>query len=195
MGLEELLAALEEDAQGEIARVGAEARREAAAIVARAEEEARALEELLVAEAGRAATAESELRLRRARLEAERALRAAREAAFRDLLDGVRGRLAAIRGDEGYAALLQELVGESLAALPAARTVRVDARDEAAAHDALRAHGRQDVAVEVSLSTWGGVEAVSDDGRTVVDTFEERLANGERLLRLRLARLAREAAG
>lgn len=195
MGLEELLAALEGDARDEIARVDAEARREASAIVACAEEEAHGLEELLVAEAEKEATAESELRLRRARLEAERVLRDAREAAFRDLLEGVRRRLAAIRGDETYTTLLPALVRESLVALPGARTLRVDARDEAAAAASLRALGREDVAVEASLSTWGGVEAASNDGRKVVDTLEERLVNGERLLRLRLAGLAREAGG
>ena len=41
--------------------------------------------------------------------------------------------------------------------------------------------------VEPTLDTWGGVELASDDGRTVRNTLEERLANAELLLRERLA--------
>jgi V/A-type H+/Na+-transporting ATPase subunit E len=45
----------------------------------------------------------------------------------------------------------------------------------------------QGLRVEPTLDTWGGVELASNDGRTVRDTLEERLANAELLLRERLA--------
>ena len=44
-----------------------------------------------------------------------------------------------------------------------------------------------DLRIEPTLDTWGGVELASDDGRTIRDTLEERLANAELLLRQRFA--------
>jgi hypothetical protein len=41
--------------------------------------------------------------------------------------------------------------------------------------------------VEPALDTWGGLELVDDDGRLVLNTVEERLANAELLLRRRFA--------
>lgn len=194
MGLDRLLAALEDDALEEIARLEAETRREIETILACAEEDARALEERLVREAEASAAAEAELRLRRARLEADRVRRETRGAAFDDILAVVRERLAAARDAPDYPRVLSALVGEALLALPAGRTLRTDPRDEAVAGEALRLLGRRDVEVAASPPTWGGVELATDDGRTLVNTLEERFANAEPLLRLRLAEVAGEAA-
>ena len=38
-----------------------------------------------------------------------------------------------------------------------------------------------------SLDTWGGLELAGDDGRTIRNTLEERLANADLLLRGRFA--------
>ncbi len=194
MGLDSLLAALEDDALEEIARLEAETRREVETILARAEEDARALEERIVRESAASAAAEAELRLRRARLEADRVRREARGAAFDDVLAAVRGQLAAAREAPDYPRVLRALVGEALLALPAGRTLRTDPRDEVAAGEALRLLGRSDVEVAASARTWGGVELAADDGRTLVNTLEERFANAEPLLRLRLAEVAGETA-
>ena len=45
-----------------------------------------------------------------------------------------------------------------------------------------------DLRVVPTLATWGGVELAGDDGRTVRNTLEERLANADHLLRGRFAR-------
>lgn len=194
MGLDSLLAALEDDAREEIARLEAETRREVETILARAEEVAQALEERLVSESEAAAATEAGLRLRRARLEADRVRREARAAAFDDVLAAVRGRLAAARDAPDYLHVLRALVGEALLALPAGRILRIDPKDEAAAGEALRLLGRGDVEVAAAAPVWGGVELESGDGRTLVNTLEERFANAEPLLRLRLAEIAGEAA-
>ena len=84
-----------------------------------------------------------------------------------------------------YRALLRALIGECLAALPAATVLRVDARDERLAAELL---GELEVEVELQvvadLETAGGVELEHDDGRAVRNTIEERLANAEPTLRL-----------
>ena len=55
-----------------------------------------------------------------------------------------------------------------------ARVLRVDPRDADLAGGV--APGLR---VDATLDTWGGVELASDDGRTVRNTLEERLANAE----------------
>ena len=53
-----------------------------------------------------------------------------------------------------------------------------------------------DLRVDPALDTWGGLELAGDDGRTIRNTLEERLANAEPLLRRRFAqRLARAGRG
>ena len=76
------------------------------------------------------------------------------------------------------------LLAESRAALPAARELRIDRRDADLARPLADGLG-----VELTLDTWGGLELASDDGRTLRNTLEERLANAEPLLRRRFAEL------
>ena len=75
------------------------------------------------------------------------------------------------------------LLAESRAALPSARELRVDPRDADLALPLADGLG-----VESTLETWGGLELASDDGRTIRNTLEERLANAEPLLRRRSRR-------
>jgi vacuolar-type H+-ATPase subunit E/Vma4 len=190
MALADLLRAIEADADAERARADRETALEAAAIVARARREAGALETELAAAPEDEARADAEHRRAGARLDASGEVRAAREDAFASLLDGIRAELAALRGTDAYAARFRALLAESRAALPSACALRVDPRDVELAAPLAR-----DLRVEPLLDTWGGVELTSDDGRTVRNTLEERLANAELLLRYRFAeRLATAAA-
>jgi vacuolar-type H+-ATPase subunit E/Vma4 len=189
MALADLLRAIEADADAERARADREAALEAAAIVERARLEAAELEAGLAAAPESEARADAERARAGARLEASGAVRAAREDAFAALLDGIRAELGALRGSAAYAALFAALLAESRAALPGASTLRVDPRDVDLATPLARG-----LRVEPALDTWGGVELASDDGRTVRNTLEERLANAELLLRYRFAeRLATTA--
>jgi hypothetical protein len=98
------------------------------------------------------------------------------------VLTGVRAEFAGLRTTGAYPDLFRALVAEARAALPAARELRVDQRDLELATP--HAGGLR---LDPTLETWGGVELVSDDGRTVRNTVEERLANAELLLRRRFA--------
>jgi vacuolar-type H+-ATPase subunit E/Vma4 len=184
MALADLLRAIEAEADAERARADRETAAEAAAIVEQAREDAGAIEAALTAAPETEARAEALEMRALARLDASSAVRSASEDAFGSLLTGIRATLAALRGTEAYPALLEALLAESRAALPSARELRVDQRDADLAlplADGLR--------IELTLDTLGGLELASDDGRTIRNTLEERLANAEPLLRTRFAQM------
>ncbi len=182
MALDDLLRAIESDAGEERALADREATADAAAIVARARQEADALEEELTTAPEADAHAEAERDRALARLDATDTVRAAREAAYTSVLDGIRAVLTALRGSSAYAAVFLALLAESRLARPSARELRVDDRDRDLA--AQVADGLQVVA---SLQTWGGVELADAEGRPVGNTLEERLANADMVIRRRFA--------
>jgi vacuolar-type H+-ATPase subunit E/Vma4 len=182
MALADLLQAIEADAAAERARRDRETATEAKAIVEQAREQAYALEAELAAAPEAQARAEAEQALALVRLEVSGAARSARDEAFVSLLAGVRAELAGVRTTDAYPELFRALLAEARAALPAARELRVDGRDLELATPL--AGGLR---LDPTLETSGGVELVSDDGRTVRNTVEERLANAELLLRRRFA--------
>jgi vacuolar-type H+-ATPase subunit E/Vma4 len=182
MALVDLLNAIETDAAAERAQADREAAAEATAIVERAIQQARALEAELAAAPEPEARAEAERTRALARLDASGAIRSAREEAFASLLTEIRVELAALRGTAAYPELFRALLAESRSALPAARELRVDHRDVDLAMTL--AGGLH---VEPTIDTWGGLELAGDDGRTIRNTVEERLANAELPLRRRFA--------
>jgi vacuolar-type H+-ATPase subunit E/Vma4 len=183
MALSELLEGLEAEAAAEAADLERETGKEAERIVEAALAEARELEEQASRDGESELQLEAEQRRAHARLEAAAALRVAREEAFQELIAEVRADLAALRDRAGYRTVLRALIGESLAMLPGATVLRVDAHDEALAAELAGALGPE-LRVVGELETAGGVELASDDGRTVRNTVEERLANAEPALRL-----------
>jgi V/A-type H+-transporting ATPase subunit E len=193
MALVELLTALEAEAAVEAARRDAEARAPARVLVEEARTEARAIEERTIRadedELGR----ETAQRVAAARLAAAATLREAREECFRTLLADVRARLADLRESDGYRAVLRATIRESMAAVPAATALRVDPRDESLASKLV---GELDLRLTVAptLETAGGVELLADDGRSVRNTLEERLANAEPVLRLLFGELLADRA-
>ena len=124
-----------------------------------------------------------EQRRARARLAATAALRGAREEAFGALLSELRARARRASRERAATAASARPGAESRAALPARdRAARRPARRGARLRDRRRAG----LAIEstAQLETLGGIEVASDDGRTVRNTVEERLANAEPALRM-----------
>jgi vacuolar-type H+-ATPase subunit E/Vma4 len=187
MALADLLRAIEADAEAERARAERETAAEAAAIVERARSEAGALEAALSEAPEAKARAEAARMLALARLDAASAFRSAREDAFASLLAGIRETLIGLRSSDAYPAHFAALLAESRAALPAARELRIDRCDGDLAWPLAGGLG-----VKLTLDTWGGLELASDDGRTLRNTLEERLANAEPLLRRRFTELLRK---
>jgi vacuolar-type H+-ATPase subunit E/Vma4 len=183
MALEDLLRAIEAEADEERLRAEREKAASATAIVEAAEREAADLEARLTAAPEAQSRAAADRVRAMARLRAAAAVRAAREEAYVSLLDRVREELAAVRGSAAYPVVFRALLDESRTALPGAVELRVDGRDAELAES--MAGGLRVAAV---LDSWGGVELAGDDGRTVRNTLEERLANADMLLRGRFAR-------
>jgi vacuolar-type H+-ATPase subunit E/Vma4 len=192
MALDDLLAAMREEADSELAQIEREAAEEEAAIHDRACREAQALEEQSDRDVTGQLDAEAGRRLALARLDSRRCIREAQERAFREALDASLDRLCELRGEARGAELLADLIHESRRALPDAGLLRVDPRDEGAARKAL---GEADVEVRADLEpTAGGVLLEDGEGRTVRNTLEHRLEAAESALRLRFAAMIDERA-
>jgi vacuolar-type H+-ATPase subunit E/Vma4 len=186
MTLVDLLAGMKAEAAAETAQLEAEAREEAGRILEAARAEARELQDQTLRSAEAEDRREADRLRSAARLTAVAALRDAHEEAFREFLTALRSRLDAVRESVSYSALLEVLIRESLAALPAATVLRVDPRDERLVASLL---ATSDAALEVAatLETVGGVDLTDGEGHAVRNTIEERLANAEPVLRLLFA--------
>jgi len=182
MALDDLLRAIEAEADEERVRAEREKAASAVAIVDAARRQAAATEAQLVREAEAASQAAAERVRAVARLRAADTVRAAREEAYVSLVGRVREELRALRGSAAYQRVFAALLNESRAVLPDARELRVDRRDQE-----LAASMAGDLRVVAVLDTWGGLELADEDGRTVRNTLEERLANADLLLRGRFA--------
>jgi len=183
MPLQDLLQAIQADAEQE--RLSADRARTTAAtgVIERARAEAAELEHQICLSAEAEAEQEAEGVRSAARLQAASSVRAGREAAFAMVLEQVREQLATVRDTPTYAALFRALLAESRAALPNAVELRVDPRDAALAK--LAAGGLR---IAATLETWGGLELVGTDGRSIRNTLEERLFNAGSQVRQAFAR-------
>lgn len=191
MALEHLLAAIEQEAAQEIARIEAESRRTAEQVLAQAKAQAQEIE------AAEWAAAEARLRsdaarlIVQARIAATRHVMHVREAIYQRAAEEAQAELAAVRSRPDYPAVLAALLAEAMAALPAAAgfghgssaglVIYCDPRD-AGLVQALAAN--QAASVVPSLTTWGGVDVATTDHRIVArNTLEARLARAEPHLR------------
>lgn len=186
MALEHILAAIEDEAAVEIARIEAESQRRAKAILEQASSDAVTIERA-TASALDVDLESKAARLRnQAHIQATRTLMKAREAIVQQARDGAVVQMGALREREDYRDLLAALLDEALAALPGEDVVvRVDPRDRdliALLLAELRPGAPIDV--EAALDTWGGVEVASADGRIIVrNALETRLERADPYLR------------
>jgi vacuolar-type H+-ATPase subunit E/Vma4 len=186
MTLADLLAGLRSEAEAETALLEAETREQANRIRAAARAEASVLREQIVLAAEDDIRKEADRRRAAARLAVAASVRVAREELFLDFRTTVSRRLDELREDERYPAVLRALLEESLAALPAATSLRVDPRDERLARQLLAERGVK-LELAASLKTAGGLELADGRERVVRNTVEERVANAEAVLRGLLA--------
>lgn len=183
MALDDLLRAIAAEADEERLLADRERAASAAAIVDAARREAAALQaQLTMAPEAESQAAAEQIRAT-ARLQAADALRAAREHAYVSVLARIREKASVLRDSAAYPQMFRAFLDESRAALPDADQLRVDRRDA----DLARSMAG-DLRVMAVLDIWGGLELASDDGRTIRNTLEERLANADLVLRERFAR-------
>jgi len=182
MALDDLLRAIEAEADEERRLADQKTAASATAIIDAARGQAAALEAQLAMAPEAESRAAAERVRAMARLQAVGVVRVAREQAYLSLLGRVREELAVVRGSAAYRQVFSALLEESRAALPNAGELRVDRRDTDLARSLAG-----DLRVVAVLDTWGGLELAGDDGRTIRNILEERLTNADLLLRERFA--------
>lgn len=186
MALQDILEAIAAEAEAEATAILRQVEAEAAEQRAAAEKQANARRQQLLAEAEAQAAQERSRLLHRARLDTIRRLVEVQEQAFLAALNIAKDELARIRCRPEYDAVFAALLREALAVSEELTVVRVDPRDGERAMALVGATHT----VEPTLTTWGGVVALSRDGRVMVEnTLESRLERALPDLRALLAPL------
>ena len=187
MALNDILEAIRADAAAEASELRSKAEREIEAIRSQGADVAER-QRLEASTARDEETADAARVIRnRARLEVGRQLRISREAVYQSALARVKAQLALLRADDRYPRVFAALVEESQKALPAGDVLRIDPRDLQLAEPI--AEEEPGMTIEASLSTWGGVELWTKDGRRVLNTIEARLERAGPHLRQTFAEL------
>lgn len=187
MALNDILEAIRADAAAEAAVLRSKAQREIETIRSQGAQVAGRLR-LEASTAQDEDTADAARVIRnRARLEVSRQLRVSREAVYQSALARVAAQLELVRNDHRYPRLFATLIGEAQQALPAGDVLRIDPRDLHLAEPFAESEPR--LAIDASLSTWGGVELCTKDGRRVLNTIEARLERAGPHLRQTFAQL------
>lgn len=174
MALDDILAAISEEAAMAAADIASDAAARAAIVVDGARSDAESERRRLASGRDDAARRIAAAIVNRAALEADRALRAAQDELFSEVLAAVAERLAGVRGSDAYPGLFERLLIEALDALPDATRIGVDPADLATASQTLERLGRR-LSIESAAPCWGGMTVSTDDGRRVMNTLESRL--------------------
>lgn len=179
MALADILQAIEAEATAEIGQIEAEALRMADQILSAAAEEARGIRERHLREIQAPLQQERARRLNQARVAALTAISQAREQVLAEALARARERLAGLRADASYPAVLRKLAEEARAQIGGECVLRADPRDQA--HLRAMFPGAQ---LECDLPGWGGAAATTPDRRiAVINTLEARLEQAQPQLR------------
>jgi vacuolar-type H+-ATPase subunit E/Vma4 len=182
MPLPEILTAIDEEANRQVSSIEQDARRRGQAILDEARAKAKA-ERARLSTSREAAGRQTVARLvNHARLEADRALRLAQEELYQTALQRAGARLAKVRDTASYPAVFTDLLVEATDFLPDAITLAVDPRDEHLARTVTQDLGLS-FEISPSLTTWGGVQLTTGDGRLVENTLESRLYKADPALR------------
>lgn len=176
---------IEKTTQSQVSETLAQARREARQI----EEDSRAI-------ASAPAIAERARIFHRARLESLRIVGDVREDMVDTAITRTRERLASLRADLSYPAVLRKLTEEALTELASGNAGKTqllaDPRDRSLLKNILD-DLQLELPVSYELNCWGGLTAKSEDGRVVViNTLESRLERATAFLRRHLAALFEE---
>jgi vacuolar-type H+-ATPase subunit E/Vma4 len=181
MALEDILSAIEQEAEAEATRIFAEAEERASALLEKARSEADVEADRLARGRDEAAAVAVRRITSRAHLEASQARRAARESVYIQARDRAAEKLEHIRSDPDYQKVLGSLLTEALAVLPDAKVARVAEADVDLARDLLDGI-RSEVHIEPADVPWGGVALVAD-GLAVHNDLATRLERADRHLR------------
>ncbi len=188
MAIEDILKALEEQAQADIDAVLDEARAHADLIEKQAIAEAEGIRDGYAKQVERSANSRASKLVNAARLESKMAVSSARGDGLEAVFAGARERLGGLRSEASYPNLFAKLAEEALAGIEGDVVIHVDPADAELAQAALAKHGAG--RVETDLKCAGGVVVESSGGRIVRrNTLEDRLERSRQLVQAEAAKV------
>jgi vacuolar-type H+-ATPase subunit E/Vma4 len=175
MAIEDILNALENQAEADVAEIMAEAHAHAGLVRSEADAEAAKIHDNFARQVERVASSDAAKIVNAARLEAKMAVSTSRGDGIQAVFDGAVGELGRIRSTGAYPDLFARLAAEALEGLSGQVVLRVDPADERLAQAAANASGLI-AEVRTDLDTAGGLIVEAEGGRIVRrNTFEDRL--------------------
>jgi len=189
MAIEDILRALDEQAQADSEAVLEEAREHAKLIVEEGQREAQQIHDRFSRQAESVANAAAAKKVNAARLESKMIVSSVKGDAVVDTFDTTLSELAGLRSSGGYEALFMALAKEAFAGLDGPVTVQVASADAALASRGAEAAGLS-ATIDASLQTAGGLVVEAYGGRVVRrNTLEDRLERTRQLLQADVAKV------
>jgi len=188
MAIDDILRALDDQAEADCEETVGEAREHAKLILEEAERQAQQVHETFVRQVERAANAEASKKVNAARLEAKMTVSSVKGDGVSAVFDSARAQLSSAR-NSGYEELFAALAAEALSGVSGSVTVRTAPADTALAERTLASMG---VAAEVvgDLDTAGGLVVETGGGKVVRrNTLESRLDRASQFVRADVARV------
>ena len=189
MAIEDILKALDEQAQADCDAVVEEAREHAKLIIDEGEREAQQIHDRFGRQAERVANSEAAKKVNAARLESKMTVSSVKGDAVTHVFDGALNKLAEVRSGRDYEALFSALAQEALAGLDGPVTIQVADSDAALAARAAQAAGLE-ASIDPTLKTAGGLVVEAYGGRVVRrNTLEDRLDRTRQLIQADVAKV------
>jgi vacuolar-type H+-ATPase subunit E/Vma4 len=188
MAIDDILRALDDQAQADCDEIIGESHEHAKLIAEEAELQAKAIHDKFIRQVEQVATATASKKVNAARLEAKMIVSSVKGGGVASVFDDARKELASVRGS-GYEALFGALAAEALSDVSGPVTVHTAPADTALAEKAAAASG---LAAEVvgDLDTAGGLVVDTCGGRIIRrNTLEDRLERVTQYLRADVARV------
>jgi vacuolar-type H+-ATPase subunit E/Vma4 len=186
MAIEDILKALDDQADAESAAVIDEAHEHAKLIVDEGEREAQSIHDGFHRQAERVAGSEAAKLVNAARLEAKMIVSSVKGDAVTAVFDAAKAKLSSVR-DSGYESLFAQLAAEAFAGVSGEVTVFAAPADAQLAERAAAAAGVA-ATVDPTLETAGGLIVEANGGRVVRrNTLEDRLERSRQLIQADVA--------
>lgn len=188
MAIEDILHALEEQADAEIETLRSESAAHAAHVVAEAELDAERIRQDFAELAERTARTQATRKVNSTRMETRRGVLRARDEGVESIFAEAARRITEVRDSAGYDVLFARLFAEAVAGLSGEVVVRVVPDDKDRALAALKSTEVQ-ATVRTDLEGAGGVVIMTPDERIIRrNTLEERLERAKEITRSEVAR-------
>ena len=188
MAIDDILRALDDQAQADCDEIVGESREHAKLIVEEAELQAQAIHDKYIHQVEQVATAKASKQVNAARLEAKMIVSSVKGGGVASVFDDARAQLGSVR-ESGYEALFGALAAEALEGVSGAVTIHTAPADTMLAEKAVAATG---LPAEVlgDLETAGGLIVDTGGGKIIRrNTLEDRLDRVTQYLRADVARV------